>query len=129
MLQPEPTDLMFPARTQNQVERYAKTDLARQPDFTDITKAFSSLMANPSLIARGGTFNDPMQAQQEATPGYLSARSGVAQNRMNQIGADATLSQSAGAARGNILDLIPQLLAQRIGGQGSLFGALLGGLQ
>jgi len=51
-------------------------------------------MSNPTLLARGGAWNDPQQVQQQATPGYLNARSGVAQNRMQNIGNDAALEVS-----------------------------------
>jgi hypothetical protein len=124
-----PSDLMFPSYTEGGVEKWAGTDMRRGPDFTDITKAFSSLMSNPSLIARGGNFVDPMQVQQDATPGYLGARAGVAENRMNNIANDAELDINAGSARGSLLSLINQLKSQQIGVQGSLFGTLLGGLQ
>jgi hypothetical protein len=123
-----PSDLNFPAMGEHGIEKWARTDLVRGPDFSDITKAFSSLMSNPSLIARGGQFTDPMQAQQEATPGYLQARGGVAQNRMNTQANDAALAQNAGSARGQILDLINQLHAQSINANSSLFGTLLGGV-
>lgn len=124
-----PSDLNFPAMGEHGLEKWARTDIRRGPDFTDITKAFSSLMSNPSLIARGGMFTDPMQAQQEATPGYLQARGGIAQNRMNTQANDVALAESAGSARGSILDLINQLKTQQIGANSSLFGSLLGGLQ
>jgi hypothetical protein len=124
-----PTDLLWPSYTEGGIEKWAKTNLRTGPDFGDITKAFSSLMSNPSLIARGGTWNDPQQAQQEATGGYLSARGGVAQNKLSEDTADAGLATSAGQARGQLLQLIPQLLTSQLGAQGSLFGSLLGGLQ
>ncbi len=125
---PNPSDLNFPAQQEKRIERWANTDIRRGPDFSGINSLFGSLMSNPSLIARGGTYTDPMQAQQEATPGYLQARGGVAQNRMQNIGNDAALAESAGTARGQILNLINQLRAATIGGNSSLFGTLLGGL-
>jgi len=123
-----PSDLLFPSYTEGGIQKWANTDIRRGPDFSDITKAFSTLMSNPTLLARGGAWNDPQQVQQQATPGYLNARSGVAQNRMQNIGNDAALAKSAGNAQGNILDLMNQINTMQTGTQGSMFGSLLGGM-
>ena len=121
------SDLLFPRRSENQVKRSAELGLQTGPDFTDITKAFTAMTSNPGLIARGGAWVDPMQAQQDATGGYLSARGQIAGNWLNNRSALAGVESASASDIGQISAMIPELQTSALGEQSGLFG-LLGGL-
>jgi hypothetical protein len=110
------------------IERYVDESLRRRPDFASSDKAFSTLMSNPSLFARGGSFVDPMQLQQKSGQGFLQARAGTEQNYLQNQNNLAGIGQQAAMGLGNITADISNLNAQSTLDTGGLFGSLMGGL-
>jgi hypothetical protein len=115
-------------RGDQEIQKYVDESLRRRPDFAASDKAFSTLMNNPSLFARGGSFVDPMQLQQKAGQGYLQARAGTEQNYLQNQNNLAQVGQQAAQGLGNITADISNLNAQQTLASGGLFGGLMGSL-
>jgi hypothetical protein len=123
-----PGDLRWPQSLEGGIGKFARSSMIHGPDFSDIDHMFGNMMSNPTMMARGGNWIDPMQAQQQATSGYLSNRGGIAENFMQQLMRMAGLAESAGSAKGQIAGMIPRLEAIDTSANSSLFGNLLGGM-
>src|SRR5271166_508028 len=110
------------------LKNYTKTALRTGPDYSSVDKAYSNLMSNPSLFARGGNFVDPTQAQSDAGQGFLQQRGQIGQDWLQNQNNLAGVSANSGSALGQITsfqDIIKALTTQ--GGTAGLNG-ILGGL-
>ena len=123
-----PGDLTYPAHIQKGLNRYLQSALNVQPDFSGINSMFSSF-GNMQPMVRGGQFIDPSQAQQIATPGYLSARGNIASTGINNMFNLASMLSQGGVDYNTAMNYIPQLMAaqtrlQTAGGPAGLFGSV-----
>lgn len=113
---------------EKRVIKFADEALRTAPDFTAADKAYSRLMSNPTLFARGGSFVDPMQAQQFAGKGFLQSRGQTEGDFLQNQNRLAQVSAGAGSSLANIVSDISSLNALQTSGQGGLYGQLMGGL-
>lgn len=121
-----PGDLTYPAHIEKGLGKYLQSAMNIQPDFSSINTMFSN-MANMGPMVRGGQFINPEQAQEEATPGYLSSRGNIAANALNNMFQLAALQSTVGGDLGTIAAMIPSLQAQRVMAQSAgPFGGLFG---
>lgn len=119
-----PSDLTYPEHLDVGLGKYAQAQAQRQPDFGGVNQLFAS-MGRMGPMVRGGQFMDPQQAQQYATPSYLTARGDIAQGNIQNMFALAQLMNQIGGLRGQTAAMIPELQAQGLQTQtGSLFGGL-----
>ena len=100
----------------------------QRPDFASADKAYSRLMANPGLFARGGSFVDPQQLQQQAGQGYLQQRAGIEGDYLQNQNNLAGVADQAATNNGAITSMISNLNAQSTLDTGGVFGSLMGGL-
>lgn len=125
-----PGDLTYPMHIEKGLGRYLQSAMNVQPDFSGINNMFSSIGSMGPLV-RGGQFMDPQQTQAAATPGYLSARGGIAQNNLQNLFDLSSLQTLVGGDLGNMAAMIPALQAQQIQAKmsgASQLGNLFGGL-
>lgn len=119
-----PGDLTYPEHLAIGTGKYLQSAMQRQPDFSGVNQMFSTLGSMGPLV-RGGTFYDPEQAKEMATPNYLQARGNIAQNNIANMFQLAQLANQSGALRGQIAQMIPELQAQQVQlGSTGLFGGL-----
>lgn len=118
----------FPEHLDIGLGKYINAQMQTQPNFAGINSMFSTLGSMGPFV-RGGTFYNPQEAQQYATPGYLSDRGQIAQGNIQNMFNLANLALATGTARGTTAAMIPELQSQQIqaqmaGSPSSLFGSL-----
>ena len=127
-----PNTMLSPLWGEKRLMNYADTALRTGPDFSSTDKAYSSLMSNPSLFARGGNFVDPSQLQQQSESGFLQSRGQIGQDFLNNQSNMAGVAAGAGNALGQINEMQRLLSAAKTNNSTSAFGqvfsSLMGGL-
>ena len=122
-----PGDITYPEHITVGLGKYLQSAMNQQPDFSGINQMFAN-MGTTGPFVRGGTFYNPEQAKELATPSYLAARGNIAQNDISNMFNLANLAMGTGTARGNIAAMMPALQAAQIranmAGTSSLFGGL-----
>jgi hypothetical protein len=120
--------MLSPLWGEKRLQQYADTALRTAPDFSATDKAYSSLMSNPSLFARGGSFVDPSQAQQDAGSGYLQSRGQIGQDFLSNQSNLAGVAAGAGGALGQVSAMQTLLNAMNKNSNTNAFSAIMGGL-
>ena len=120
-----PGDITYPEHITVGLGKYLQSAMNQQPDFSGINQMFAN-MGTTGPFVRGGTFYNPEQAKELATPSYLAARGNIAQNDISNMFNLANLAMLTGQSRGQMAAMIPELQAQQVQlGSTGLFGGLL----
>lgn len=122
-----PNDLYRAQHIEKGLGKYIGREMEAPPDFSALNKMFSNL-SNPSLSAPGGSWLNPQEAQQMATPGYLSARGDTSASYLNNLFSLSALQDLIGRNMSGIAAMIPSLQAMQTRAGAGGFSAIAGGL-